>query len=157
LSPYSRKTIRVGISPADFSTHVHGSLPIIAERSMYWDNGTGEAGHDSIGMDSPHNTFYLPDGSTELGWQTWTLVGNPGTEDANITVNYYLQGGGVKTIHDILPAGTRRSYSMSSVVPNGQASVVVTSTAKITAESSMYCNNMGTGKSTIGGYRDSTF
>ena len=49
-----RTTVIPGPDPS-FSTRVHGSQPIIAERAMYWDNGTGEACHDSIGLDStPH-------------------------------------------------------------------------------------------------------
>jgi len=40
----SRKTVKVNdqLPPnSDVSTQVHGSAPIIAERAMYWDNGTG--------------------------------------------------------------------------------------------------------------------
>jgi hypothetical protein len=70
----SRKTINVNATASlpntDFSTMVHGSVPVIAERAMYWNNGTGEACHDSIGMDSPHKTFYLPDGETTNGRET---------------------------------------------------------------------------------------
>jgi hypothetical protein len=79
----SRKTITVNSVPSmsktDCSIHVTGSLPLIAERSMYWGAGTplGEACHDSIGMDAPHTTFYLPDGETTSGCETWTLVQNP--------------------------------------------------------------------------------
>ena len=34
--------------------------PIIAERAMYWDNGTGEACHDSIGMSAPAHDLLPP-------------------------------------------------------------------------------------------------
>ena len=76
----SRKTIRVNDAPAEHRLLDAGAaarLPIIAERAMYWDNGTGEACHDSIGMSSAHTTFYLPDGQTSDGRETWTLVQNP--------------------------------------------------------------------------------
>src|SRR5659263_730154 len=72
----------------DVSTQVHGSAPIIAERSMYWDNGTGEACHDSIGMDQAHTTFYLPDGQTSGGYETWTLVQNPNASAVNVCLLY---------------------------------------------------------------------
>ncbi|MCG2795302.1 MAG: S8 family serine peptidase, partial [Actinomycetia bacterium] len=74
----SRKTIRVNdaLPASDFSTQVSGSQPIIAERAMYWGEGTeaGEACHDSIGLSAPHTTFYLPDGQTSDGRETYTLV-----------------------------------------------------------------------------------
>ena len=52
----SRATInpRDDMGDTDFSTHVEGTVGIIAERVMYWDNRTGKACHDSVAMDEPH-------------------------------------------------------------------------------------------------------
>jgi len=49
MDPNSRNTIRVNdvLPNTDFSTKVHGTKPVIADRAMYW-NSRG-AGTDTIG------------------------------------------------------------------------------------------------------------
>ncbi len=157
----SRMTIKVndvaGMGATDFSTQVHGSTPIIAERSMYWDNGTGEACHDSIGMSSSHKTFYLPDGQTSGGRETWTLVQNPNTSPVTVEVSYLKAGGGALTLTSTIPANSRKSFNMADKVSSGRASIKVTcktSGKKIMVERAMYWNGRGAGTDTIGGYSD---
>jgi len=50
---------------------------IVAEHAMYWDNGTGQACHDSIGLSSPHREFYLRDADSSGGMEIFVLVQNP--------------------------------------------------------------------------------
>ena len=160
----SRKTINVnnlpGMSRTDCSIHVQGSLPIIAERAMYWGAGTplGEACHDSIGMDSPHTTFYLPDGETYNGMETWTLVQNPNKINVTVEISYLTPDGkGIVTFNDIVPANSRKTYNMTDKIGAGRAAIMVTSrttNGKIMVERSMYWNNRGAGTDTIGGFAD---
>ena len=158
----SRKTIRVNDSLAntDFSTQVHGTKPIIAERSVYWGAGTalGEACHASIGLSSAHMTFYLPDGQTSNGYETYTLVQNSNPGAVTVRVTYLPQGGGKSvTFTDIVPASSRKTYNMADKLPNGRAAIMViskTTGKKIMVERAMYWNNRGAGTDTIGGYSD---
>jgi hypothetical protein len=156
----SRKTVRVNdVMPnTDFSTQVHSNgPPIIAERAMYWDNGTGEATHDSIGMEAPHTTFYLPDGQAGSDVETFTLVQNPNATAVNITVTYLLVTGAPVTFNDTVPANSRKTYNMKDKGVSGPAGIVVTSTSsgkKIMCERAMYFFNRGAGTGTIGGYSD---
>ncbi|MHB8896151.1 MAG: IPT/TIG domain-containing protein [Candidatus Geothermincolia bacterium] len=156
----SRKTIRTNdvLNGLDFSTQVHGTNPIIAERAMYWNNGSGEACHDSIGMDLPHSTFYLPDGQSSSGWETWTLVQNPNAVPVSVQVFYLTETGtGNASFTDTIPASSRKSFSMTDKLPQGRASVLVTSKTagrKIMVERAMYWNDRGAGTDTIGGYAD---
>lgn len=151
----SRRTIRVNdvLPDTDFSTRVTGSRPIIAERSMYWDNGTGEACHVSIGIDGPHQGFALPDGQTSDGRQTWTLVQNPNSVPAEVVISYLpAGGGGVVSRSDVIPANSRRTYSMADSVPSGRYSTSVESVAPgvfIVVERSIYWNDRGAGAETI--------
>ena len=161
MAANSRKTIRVNdiaaVSKTDLSTQVHGSQPIIAERAMYWNNGTGEATHDSIGMDQPHTTFYLPDGEVAAGVETWTLVQNPNDEDVNIQVSYLTPSGAPVTFTDSVPANSRKTFNMADKSIDGAAGVVVTSTSDglpIMCERAMYFFNRGAGTDTIGGFSD---
>ncbi len=167
----SRKTIRVNdikpsagypidVSNVDLSTMVHGTLPIIAERAMYWgaDSTLGEACHDSIGMDSSHTTFYLPDGQTDQGHETWTLVQNPNDSDVTVTISYLTAtGAGNVSWDEVIPAESRRTFSMIQKGINGRAAVMVTSKTagkKIMVERAMYWNTRGAGTDTIGGFSD---
>jgi len=157
----SRKTIRVNdVLPAsDFSTQVSGSQPIIAERAMYWgDTEGGEASHDSIGLAAPHTTFYLPDGQTSEGRETYTLVQNPNDTDVTVEVTYLTpDGAGNVTFEETVTTNSRMTYSMADKGINGRAAIMVTcKTAgkKIMVERAMYWNNRGAGTDTIGGYSD---
>jgi len=158
----SRKTIKVNDQlPAgtDVSTKVHGTQPIIAERAMYWDAGTGEACHDSIGMDSPHKTFYLPDGESSNGYETWTLVQNPNSSDVTVEVTYMTPTGqGNVTKTETVKGSSRRTFSMAGHSGiQGRAAIMVrskTSGKKVMVERAMYWNSRGAGTDTIGGYSD---
>jgi len=157
----SRKTVRVNdiLPNADLSTRVHGSQPIIAERAMYWDNGTGEACHDSIGMASAHTDFYLPDGQSSEGRETWTLVQNPNDSNVTVEVSYLTpNGAGNITKTETIPAGSRRTFNMAEHSGiQGRAAVMVRSLTpgqKIMVERAMYWNSRGAGTDTIGGYSD---
>lgn len=162
IPPNSRKTIRVNdiadVSNTDLSTKVHGSAPIIAERAMYWGaaGSLGEACHDSIGMASAHTTFYLPDGQTSEGRETWTLVQNPNNSDITVEISYLGAGGtGNQSFTDTVPANSRKTYNIADKIPSGRASVMVTSQSlPIMVERAMYWSNRGAGTDTIGGYSD---
>jgi hypothetical protein len=161
MTPNSRKTIRVndvaGMAGSDFSTQVSGTGNVIAERAMYWDNGTGEATHDSIGMDSPHTTFYLPDGQAGSDVETFTCVQNPNSSAVNITVSYLKPSGAPVSFNDSVPANSRRTFNMKDKGVSGQAGITVTCTSagkKIMCERAMYFANRGAGTDTIGGFSD---
>ena len=162
MPPNSRKTVKINdqlLANTDVSTRVHGSQPIIAERAMYWDNGTGEACHDSIGMASPHDSFYLPDGQSSQGRETWTLVQNPGDTDVQVDITYMTPlGTGNVTKTETVPANSRKTFNMlEHSGTNGRAAIMVTSKSagkKIMVERAMYWNNRGAGTDTIGGYGD---
>ncbi len=155
-----RKTFRLNdILPGkDCSIRVHGTLPIIAERSMYWTTGTGEACHDSIGVAGAHKTFYLPDGQSNIGWETWTLVQNPNSTPVTVKITYLTPSGqGNVDFTDTVPANSRKTYNMGDKMMNQRAATLVeckTAGKKIMVERSMYWNNRGAGTCTIGGYSD---
>ncbi|MBU4217665.1 MAG: hypothetical protein KKB90_01725, partial [Actinobacteria bacterium] len=136
------------------------SQPIIAERAMYWGEGTplGEACHGSIGLAEPHTTFYLPAGQTSQGMETWTLVQNPNSTAVTVEISYLTQSGqGNQTFTREIPANSRMTFSMADWIPDGMASILVTSKTvgkKIMVERAMYGNNRGAGMDTIGGFSD---
>jgi len=158
----SRKTIKVNgiaeVSSTDLSTHVNGSLPIIAERAMYWDSWAGETCHDSIGMASAHSVFYLPDGFVSDIMETFTLVQNPNSHDVEVEISYFRPKGKNNVVFtDIIPANSRRTYNMGDKNISGGAAIMVTCKTpgkKIMCERAMYWNRRTAGTDTIGGYSD---
>ncbi|MHB8895616.1 MAG: caspase family protein [Candidatus Geothermincolia bacterium] len=160
LPANSRKTIRVNdqLPPdTDVSARVHATSPVIAERSMYWDAGTGEACHDSIGIGAAHSTFYLPDGDTSNGRETWTLVQNPGAADVTVEISYLTPSGGGNVVKvETVPANSRRTFGMLSHSGiNGRAAIKVeskTAGGNIIVERAMYWNSRGAGTDTVGAY-----
>ncbi|PKQ28933.1 MAG: hypothetical protein CVT63_00385 [Candidatus Anoxymicrobium japonicum] len=156
----SRKTLNLnGIIPdKDVSTLVHGSAPVIAERAMYWDFGTGEACHDSIGMSAAHKTFYLPDGQTSEGRETYTLVQNPNDAPVTVEISYLTNTSAKDTVFkETIGARSRMTYSMADRGVKGRATTIVRSLdagKKIMVERSMYWNKKGAGTNTIGGFSD---
>ena len=158
MAPGTRSTVLMNnlIPNTDFSTMVTANVPIIAERAMYWGAGTplGEACHDSIGLDEPHNTFYLPDGQTSDGRETYTLVANPNSTAVQVIVSYLMADGtGAGYFLAGIPANSRATFNMGDKIPSGRASIVVTcqtSGKKVLVERSMYWNNRGVGTNTVG-------
>jgi virginiamycin B lyase len=157
----SRRTIRVNdaLADRDLSTQVVGDKPVIAERAMYWNNGTGEACHDSIGVNGAHAVFYFPDGeaSTSSNIETWTLVANTNATAVNVQISYLAHDGvGNVTFTDTIPPMTRSTFNMIERY-SGSAAVEVrclSAGKKITAERAMYWNNKEGGTNTIGSFAD---
>jgi parallel beta-helix repeat protein len=162
----SRKTVCVNDTTAipgpdpSFSTRVHGSQPIIAERAMYWNGGAdaGQVCHDSIGLDQPHTAWFLADGQTSEGRETFTLVQNPNDEDVHVEITYMTPDGTGNVVKDeIIPASSRRTFNMADHAGiSGRAAIQVTCGfgKKVMVERAMYWNSRGTGTDTIGGYAD---
>lgn len=160
MRPGTRATVRMNdhLPPGtSASTLVHGSRPLVAERAMYWDNGTGEAFHASIGLDSPHGAFYLPDGQTSDGVETWTLVQNPNPASVTVRVTYLPEGGGAPVFFtDKIAGESRATYSMAERMGSGaRAAIIVESldaARLIVCERAMYMNSRGAGTNTIGSF-----
>jgi len=147
----SRRTIRANdvLPGADVSFHVHSTLPVVAERSMYWDTPTGKAGHASIGLTAPGKKTFLPEGCTAYGFDTWLLMQNPGTADAKATV-YAMTGGGEREVGDFKVAAGRRKTVHLNDYYDGDLSIRVDSTEPVVCERSMYWNARGGGTCSIG-------
>lgn len=145
LPANSRRTIRVNddIPPDDVSVTVNASKPIVAERSMYWDQRRG--GHDSIGTDSPARDWFLAEGSTKWGFDTYVLVQNPSAADAAVNIDFLTEKGAVDGPTLLVKAGSRQTVDARATVGAADFSTRVSANRPIVCERSMYWNN-GSGK-----------
>lgn len=127
---------------------------------MYWEGGGGRACHDSVGVASPHGTFYLPGGAVDRGGgtETWTLVQNPGGPDVRVRVSYLGESGTGNTGFDAtIPGGSRKTFRMSDRLDRRRAAVTVeclTPGGAIVAEMATYSGDRCSGTDTVGGYSD---
>jgi hypothetical protein len=155
------------VGRADFSTHVRtvearpgGGFNIACDRTMRW-TGRGAAspeGHSSIAYTLPHyenepappgNTWYLPDGSSKWGFETWLLLQNVSGQAQEATITYMVEGEGPVTVNEVIPASARRTFSMRDHIGERDASIMVEGPG-IFAERSMYRYDRREGMDSIG-------
>ncbi|MBN1288612.1 MAG: hypothetical protein JXA49_03130, partial [Actinobacteria bacterium] len=157
LPPLSQTCVssQPDIGNVDFSTRVEclEGKRIAVDRTMYW-IGEGfsqnQAGyHNSIGAASPSKTWYLPEGSSAWGFETWTLVENPNASPANVAITYMTGDGPVQVPKTVGP-NSRASFNMASDIGAADASIKVTSSQPVIAERSMYRDNRREGSCSIG-------
>jgi photosystem II stability/assembly factor-like uncharacterized protein len=124
----------------DVSTKVTSSLPIVAERPMYFNyGGAWTGGHDVIGAIAPEQDWYFAEGNTRDGFEEWICLQNPNPQPANAVITYMLSGGqtAVQTVQ--IPATARRTISVKEFLgPNKDCSARVHADQGVIAERPMY-------------------
>jgi len=133
----------------EVSTKVHSDQPVVVERSVYGNNRTWA--HNSRGVSSPSTEWYLAEGSTGPGFETWVLVQNPNSTPANIHITYMTPSGLVDGPSESIAANARKTYDVSQAVPGGwEISTRITSDKDVVAERAMYGNNRAWATDSVG-------
>jgi len=140
LLPNSRMTFNIADTlPGVFSvsTKVVSNRPVVCERSVYWGGRIG--GHDSIGVTIPGQDWYLAEGSTRGGFETWILVQNPSRDTATVSLTYMTPSGSVTGPSLVLEPSTRQTVNVADTVPDEwSVSTEVTSDVPVVCERSVY-------------------
>ena len=156
LPPTSQTTVnpRSLVGEADFSTEVKclQDKTIAVDRTMTW---TGEGapspdGHCSIGTNSPQKTWYLAEGCSDFGFETWLLIQNPNDTPANCTVTYMTETEGPLTFEKQVGANSRSTFNMEADIGKQNSSIKVESNEPVICERAMYRNNRREGHASIG-------
>jgi hypothetical protein len=92
----------------------------------------------SIGTTAPAATWYLAEGATAGGFETWVLVQNPGDTAARVTLTYQTGEGEVAGPTLSLAAKSRQSVNVGSYVSTYDVSTVVSSNVPVVAERAVY-------------------
>lgn len=152
MPPQSRKTIFVNddVENNDTSIWVTSDQEVIAERSMYWDNGTGKAGHETVAMPAPATSVFLAEGSTAWGFDTYVCIQNPNDVDVTVNLTFMTLGGAVAVTSLPIVKGSRITAHLNQLIPNVDVATQVQCDKPIMAERAMYWNNKGGGHSSIG-------
>jgi hypothetical protein len=133
LPANSRKSYLVNsLVPNEFnvSTTVTADADIICERAMYWTpvgSTVRKVGHDSIGVVNPASTWYLAEGATAGGFETWVLVQNPNPTPVNVDVKFQTDTGPSQGPQETLAPFSRQSYLVDYYVDTFDVSTTVNS------------------------------
>jgi hypothetical protein len=142
------KMSKVSVSPydtigeADFSTRVDcvQGKTIAVDRTVSWHSGLGQTTGEtnSIGVTAPSTTWYLPEGSSNWGFETWLLIQNPNEVEASCDVTYMIEGVGPKKINHVVAPHSRATYNMMTEIGKADASIKVDSNIGVIPERSLY-------------------
>ncbi len=115
---------------------VGSDLPVYVERAMYW--GERAEGHDAIGTATGSTEWYLADGHTSDGFETWVEILNPGATRTGASLTYVTPDGPVAGPSLALEPRSRTTVLVNDTVRSGDVSTKVTSDHPVVVERSMY-------------------
>lgn len=158
----SRRTVYVngpdGVgNNLNVSVHLNSADVFLAERPMYFNYGSGwTGGHCVIGSRHLYAGWFLAEGYTGPGFDEYLCIQNPNGVAANVTITYYLQGGGTPIVRTqpAIAANSRYTVSVNSDAgTNLSLSAQVESDQGVVVERPMYFDFFGwTGGHDVVGY-----
>ncbi|MCG2796734.1 MAG: DUF5719 family protein, partial [Actinomycetia bacterium] len=147
MSPHSRSTIHVNdhfTGWTDVSTMVTADKPVLAERAMYWNSPTGnprdaKGGHASLGVPAGNTQWFMAEGCTEYGFDTYVLIQNPNEKESTVDVTYMTPSGAKKQGLTV-PGNSRETIHLNDQeqIPPGDVSTMVEASPPVVAERAMY-------------------
>ncbi len=110
----------------------------------------GTSGGVPFGITAPALTWYLAEGSTAGGMETFILVQNPGDAPAQVTLSFLTAEGERPGPGATLAPGTRRTFKANDYVNSYDVSTRVESDQPVVAERAMYGNSRAWAHGSIG-------
>jgi len=141
VAPQSRFNLFANevVPEAAISTRVDSDVPVFVERAMWF----GHDGNNSPGVNGASRTWYLAEGYTGAGTDTWLLVMNPNSTGTTATLRFMKEDGVVVERTYTLPPTSRLSIYANEVVPNVSFSTRVAADQPVVVERSMYFGQGG--------------
>lgn len=123
----------------DLALSVESDLPILAEEAAYYMRQGGMTGSSTVGAEYAATEWYIPEGSTMEGYETWLYLSNPGEAEARATV-FAMSAGACCAQHPcLLPAGSKASLLLNDLVAGEpDVAVCVVSDAPVLVQQTVY-------------------
>ena len=128
--------VNLVLPDASFGVRIESDKPIVAERAMYREKG--KSGLDSIGATALSKSWFMPEGNTRPGYDTWILMLNPNDVPAIATAIYMKEGGDTTTRKYLVPERSRVSINVNLEVPDARVATEIESDIPIVAERSLF-------------------
>jgi hypothetical protein len=130
------------LASRSFATTVSASVPVLVERSMYFNgpHGAWEGGHASAAVSAPARNWFLAEGSTGNWFETFVLLSNPNASAVTATIQYLTPSGVARTETRTLPAQSRTTIAVDTLpgLGNTDVSCSIAASGNIIVERSMY-------------------
>ncbi len=144
----SRRTVHVDeyFYGEEVSATVESDKPVVAERAMYFDyQGVYDGGSCEHGAAAPEKEWYLAEGYTAEGFDTWILAYNPGEESAHLKFELLREDGHTGLVEMDVGAGARSTLLVDGVegFSSCSLSAVVTADRPVVVERAMYFDSRG--------------
>jgi hypothetical protein len=118
LDPDRRLTLNINEligAGENVSMQLSAAAPFLAERPMYFNyNGYCRGGHVSKGIEGPATKWYLAEGTTRPGFETYLCLMNPGEAEAKATISYVTEGQ-VTPRESIIPPRSRLTIDVNAI------------------------------------------
>ena len=96
------------VRKGEFSFHITSDQPIVVERPMYFTyKYMWEGGHDNMAVARAAGEWYLSEGSTWRGTETYLCVLNPLDVEQKVIVTYMMENSINEVVEFIVPARSR--------------------------------------------------
>jgi len=147
VPPRSRYTLHADdhLPASELAAFLESDLPVVAERAMYFDYRGKRGGSCAMGSPEAAARWFLAEGYTGGDFDTWVLVGNPGTERARLKISLFTQEGLERELQGEVPPGARYTLHVDDVLPADEVSVLVEETEGrgVVVERAMYFDYYG--------------
>lgn len=144
VAPRSRYSIHLneveGLAETDVSARIDSTLPLVVERSMYFDYNGVREGSNSTAVHGPSRSWYLAEGYTGGGFDTYVLLQNPNETETGVILEFMMPKGRRVKKGVTLAARSRRTFKLNDIpgLENTEVSTFVSSQAPVVAERSVY-------------------
>jgi hypothetical protein len=137
LPPTSRVSIYANqdVPGASFSTKIVSDQPVVVERTVYLASG---AGHGTIAAPSTSQTWYLAEGSSQEGVESWLLIQNPGRSRAEVKLIYLREEGPPIEQRTTVRAGSRSAINAREAVSGERFGLRIEADEAVVVERAMY-------------------
>jgi hypothetical protein len=122
VSGFSRYTLYVNgmVGKGEFSFHITSDQPIVVERPMYFTyKYIWNGGHDNMAIDHTSGEWYLAEGATWKGIETYLTILNPLEVDQTVIVEYLMENSGYKEVEFVVPGNSRYTRNVNADVGTG--------------------------------------
>ena len=153
VGPQQRYTLDANgiaeLAGVDFSATFVATLPVVAERAMYFASvrgGPWTGGMAAFGTNAPANRWLFAEGASGPGFDTYFTVLNPNSAPVSLTVNYLREGLGLSTkTYPSVPANSRYTLHMGTEIGDarGVSTEFLSTGGAVVVERSTYWGTSG--------------